>query len=88
MSNLGTPVNSPSRDMERERDRSRSRSQSGTPDLDPILNLSDLKLNYENKYQIGSLEFEKLEFLELTGDNETEGFIKSLCKGNEEIFHL
>lgn len=86
MSNLGTPVNSPSRDMERERDRSRSRSQSGTPDLDPILNLSDLKLNYENKYQIGSLEFEKLEFLELTGDNETEGFIKSLCKGNEEIF--
>lgn len=35
-------------------------------------------------YQIGSLEFEKSEFLDL-GDNETE-FIKSLCRLNEEIF--
>lgn len=39
-----------------------------------------------NVYQIGSLEFEKLEFLDLVGDNETEGFIKSLCRNNEEIF--
>ncbi|KAL6451151.1 BUD2 GTPase activating protein BUD2 [Candida maltosa Xu316] len=79
-SNASTPVNSPARDYER--------THSSTPsDLDPILKLSDLQLNYsENKYQIGSLEFEKSEFLELTGDNETEGFIKSLCKGNEEIF--
>lgn len=39
-----------------------------------------------NTYQIGSLEFEKSEFLDLAGDNETEGFIKSLCRSNEEIF--
>ncbi|KAK6458766.1 GTPase-activating protein [Scheffersomyces xylosifermentans] len=37
-------------------------------------------------YQIGSLEFEKSEFLDLVGDNETEGFIKSLCRSNENIF--
>lgn len=40
----------------------------------------------KNTYQIGSLEFEKSEFLDLVGDNETEGFIKSLCRSNEEIF--
>lgn len=40
----------------------------------------------KNTYQIGSLEFEKSEFLDLAGDNETEGFIKSLCRSNEEIF--
>lgn len=39
-----------------------------------------------NVYQIGSLEFEKSEFLDLVGDNETEGFIKSLCRSNEQIF--
>lgn len=37
-------------------------------------------------YQIGSLEFEKSEFLDLVGNNETEGFIKSLCRSNENIF--
>lgn len=42
--------------------------------------------NERNVYQIGSLEFEKSEFLDLAGDNETEGFIKSLCRSNEEIF--
>lgn len=46
-----------------------------------------IRLNDErNVYQIGSLEFEKSEFLDLVGDNETEGFIKSLCRSNEEIF--
>lgn len=40
----------------------------------------------KNVYQIGSLEFEKSEFLDLVGDNETEGFIKSLCRSNENIF--
>ena len=49
-------------------------------------NLSALPPPNENVYQIGSLEFEKLEFLDLAGDKETEGFIKSLCNGNEEIF--
>jgi len=39
----------------------------------------------KNVYQIGSLEFEKSEFLDLAGDIETEGFIKSLCS-NENIF--
>lgn len=47
----------------------------------------DIHINNEkNVYQIGSLEFEKLEFLDLVGDNETEGFIKSLCRSNENIF--
>lgn len=47
----------------------------------------DIRVNDEgNVYQIGSLEFEKSEFLDLVGDNETEGFIKSLCRSNEEIF--
>lgn len=47
----------------------------------------EIQLNNErNVYQIGSLEFEKSEFLDLVGDNETEGFIKSLCRSNEEIF--
>lgn len=47
----------------------------------------EIQVNDErNVYQIGSLEFEKLEFLDLVGDNETEGFIKSLCRNNEEIF--
>lgn len=40
----------------------------------------------KNTYQIGSLEFEKSEFLDLVGDNETEGFIKSLCRSDENIF--
>lgn len=47
----------------------------------------EIQVNDErNVYQIGSLEFEKSEFLDLVGDNETEGFIKSLCRSNEEIF--
>lgn len=47
----------------------------------------DIRINEEgNVYQIGSLEFEKAEFLDLVGDNETEGFIKSLCRSNEQIF--
>lgn len=47
----------------------------------------DIRVNEEgNVYQIGSLEFEKAEFLDLVGDNETEGFIKSLCRSNEQIF--
>ncbi|ODV81590.1 GTPase-activating protein [Suhomyces tanzawaensis NRRL Y-17324] len=46
-----------------------------------------LQINDEkNVYQIGSLEFEKSEFLDLAGDNETEGFLKSLCRSNENIF--
>lgn len=57
-------------------------------DRDAIVeNKSDLKVNEEGSiYQIGSLEFEKSEFLDLVGDNETEGFIKSLCRSNEDIF--
>ncbi|OBA23972.1 Rho GTPase activation protein [Metschnikowia bicuspidata var. bicuspidata NRRL YB-4993] len=48
---------------------------------------NDIRLNNDrNVYQIGSLEFEKSDFLDLAGDNETEGFIKSLCRSNEEIF--
>lgn len=47
----------------------------------------ELEINEDgNVYQIGSLEFEKSDFLDLVGDNETEGFIKSLCRSNEEIF--
>lgn len=47
----------------------------------------EIQLNEEgNVYQIGSLEFEKSEFLDLVGDNQTEGFIKSLCRSNEDIF--
>lgn len=47
----------------------------------------DIRLNLERDvYQIGSLEFEKSEFLDLAGDNETEGFIKLLCRSNENIF--
>ncbi|CAH2350015.1 GTPase activating protein Bud2p [[Candida] railenensis] len=47
----------------------------------------DIHVNAErNVYQIGSLEFEKSEFLDLAGDNETEGFLKSLCRSNENIF--
>ncbi|KAK6202301.1 uncharacterized protein RJT21DRAFT_118303 [Scheffersomyces amazonensis] len=49
--------------------------------------IESLTINEEkNVYQIGSLEFEKSEFLDLAGDNETEGFIKSLCRSNENIF--
>lgn len=48
---------------------------------------SDIRLNNErNVYQIGSLEFEKSEFLDLAGDNDTEGFIKSLCRSDDNIF--
>ncbi|KAG7663506.1 BUD2 [[Candida] subhashii] len=50
---------------------------------------SDISINEaKNVYKIGSLEFEKSEFLELTGDAETEGFIKSLCGSGstEDIF--
>lgn len=47
----------------------------------------DIHVNAErNVYQIGSLEFEKSEFLDLAGDNETEGFLKSLCRSNENFF--
>lgn len=45
----------------------------------------DIKFK-NNMYQIGSLEFEKSEFLDLAGDNETESFIKSLVKSDEHIF--
>ncbi|KAI3404888.2 BUD2 [Candida oxycetoniae] len=62
-----------------------SKHTSAKRDLDPI-KLEELNLNNENIYQIGSLEFEQSEFLDLAGDNETEGFIKSLCNGNEEFF--
>lgn len=49
--------------------------------------VDDIQIKEEgNVYQIGSLEFEKSEFLDLVGDNETEGFIKSLCRSNEQIF--
>ncbi|KAK6462934.1 GTPase-activating protein [Scheffersomyces coipomensis] len=49
--------------------------------------VDNLSINDEkNVYQIGSLEFEKSEFLDLAGDNETEGFIKSLCRDNDNIF--
>lgn len=40
----------------------------------------------DDVYQIGSLEFEKLEFLDLAGDNETEGFIKLLCRSDDNVF--
>lgn len=43
-------------------------------------------LEKSSVYQIGTLEFEKAEFLDLAGDNETEGFIKTLCRSNENIF--
>lgn len=58
------------------------------PDRQTIVDSSDdIRINEErNVYQIGSLEFEKSEFLDLVGDNETEGFIKSLCRSNEQIF--
>ncbi|CUM68338.1 uncharacterized protein PRCAT00006060001 [Priceomyces carsonii] len=47
----------------------------------------EFKIDQEKSvYQIGSLEFEKSEFLDLAGDNETEGFIKSLCGNDENIF--
>lgn len=47
----------------------------------------DIQLDRDGSvYQIGSLEFEKSEFLDLVNDNETEGFIKSLCRSNEDIF--
>lgn len=53
--------------------------------LSPIA--GDMKVNDDrNVYQIGSLEFEKAEFLDLAGDQETEGFIKSLCRSDENIF--
>lgn len=45
----------------------------------------DIKVK-NDVYQIGSLEFEKSEFLDLAGDNQTEGFLKSLCKSDENIF--
>lgn len=45
----------------------------------------DIKIK-NNVYQIGSLEFEKSEFLDLAGDDDTEDFIKSLCKSDENIF--
>lgn len=58
------------------------------PDRRALLDSTDdIQVNEDgNVYQIGSLEFEKSEFLDLVGDNETEGFIKSLCRSNEEIF--
>ena len=37
-------------------------------------------------YQIGSLEFEKTEFLDLVNDNDTEDFVKSLCGPDSNIF--
>lgn len=40
----------------------------------------------KDEYQIGTLEFEKNEFLDLAAVNETEGFSKSLRRGNENIF--
>ena len=46
---------------------------------------SALKRNTD-LYQIGTLEFEKSEFLDLMGDNETAGFIRTLCRSNENIF--
>ncbi|KAI5956459.1 BUD2 [Candida jiufengensis] len=72
-----TPLTSPSKILETNE----------TNELDSI-KLEELTIQNQDKnvYQIGSLEFEKSEFLDLAGDNETEGFIKSLCKGNEEIF--
>lgn len=40
----------------------------------------------DSVYQIGTLEFEKAEFLDFAGDNKTEGFIKTLCRNTENIF--
>ncbi|ABN68141.2 GTPase-activating protein [Scheffersomyces stipitis CBS 6054] len=40
----------------------------------------------KDEYQIGTLEFEKNEFLDSAAVNETEGFSKSLRRGNENIF--
>ncbi|CAK9435307.1 uncharacterized protein LODBEIA_P57280 [Lodderomyces beijingensis] len=63
-------------------------------DSDHSINLEGINMDgdlsddavQEKLYQIGSLEFEKSEFLNLHGGNETEGFSKSLYNGNEEIF--
>ncbi|EGV62440.1 Rho GTPase activation protein [Yamadazyma tenuis ATCC 10573] len=49
------------------------------------INESDIRIR-NNVYKIGSLEFEKSEFLDLAGEDETESFIKSLCKSDENIF--
>lgn len=66
---------------------SKSGSGSGTTRDSYYNDSGDIQENLEKSvYQIGSLEFEKLEFLDLVGDNETEGFIKSLCRSNENIF--
>lgn len=51
-----------------------------------LLANEDLPQEKHSVYQIGTLEFEKAEFLDLAGDNETEGFIKTLCRSNENIF--
>lgn len=40
----------------------------------------------ETMYQIGTLEFEKSEFLDLANDNATESFLKTLCRSNENVF--
>lgn len=51
------------------------------------LGRDEFDLNAErNVYKIGSLEFEKSDFLDLAGDDDTEDFIKSLCGDNENIF--
>jgi len=61
--------------------------QSGNNNHQNNGSFDEIHLNNEkNVYQIGSLEFEKSEFLDLAGDNDTEGFIKSLCRSNENIF--
>lgn len=61
--------------------------QSGNGNQNNNGSFDEIHLNNErNVYQIGSLEFEKSEFLDLAGDNDTEGFIKSLCRSNENIF--
>lgn len=46
---------------------------------------SDVKFK-NNVYKIGSLEFEKSEFLDLAGNDDSEDFIKSLVKNDENVF--
>lgn len=68
-----------------------SNSVSATPQSELIHpNLDELDEGDENKdvYKIGALEFERNDLLDLAGEDNADGFIHSLCKDNEHIFHL
>lgn len=49
--------------------------------------LPEIRVDKERDvYQIGSLEFERSDFLNLAIEDESEGFIKSLCRSNDKMF--